>query len=147
MVPQDTVLFSGTILENLRIAQPDAPIADLVAACKLAEIHDTIESLPRGYETPVGEHGVGLSGGQRQRLSIARALLRQPRVLIFDEATSALDVRSAQALARTVSQLRGRATILFIAHHVPANLQSDRTISMETMALRRDNPQTASEQT
>ena len=106
-------------------------MSDLVAACKLAEIHDTIESLPRGYETPVGEHGVGLSGGQRQRLSIARALLRQPRVLIFDEATSALDVRSAQALARTVSQLRGRATILFIAHHVPVNLQADVTVSMQ----------------
>jgi subfamily B ATP-binding cassette protein HlyB/CyaB len=83
-------------------------------------------STTTGHQTVVGEHGVGLSGGQRQRIAIARALLRQPHVLIFDEATSNLDPTTAEAFARTVNQLRGKATILFIAHHVPRGLQVDR---------------------
>ncbi len=128
VVPQETVLFSGTILENLQLAKPDASFEDICAACKLAEIHEAIEQLPQGYATPLGEHGVGLSGGQRQRIAIARALLRQPRVLIFDEATSALDTETAEAFARTVNALRGRTTILFIAHHVPRGLRVDQLL-------------------
>jgi subfamily B ATP-binding cassette protein HlyB/CyaB len=129
VVPQETLLFSGTVYDNLAMANPLAGFADIVAACQAAEIHDTIEKLPQGYQTPLGEHGVGLSGGQKQRLAIARALLKRPKVLIFDEATSNLDSKTAESLAQTINQLKGKATILFIAHQVPPGLQIDRHIS------------------
>ena len=128
VVPQETVLFSGSILDNLKLAQPHANFEQVVAACKMAEIHSAIEQLPQGYETEIGERGVGLSGGQRQRLSIARALLKSPKVLIFDEATSSVDALTAEQLGRTISALKGRATILFIAHQMPKSLQVDHTV-------------------
>ncbi len=128
VVPQETVLFSGSILENLKLASPFASFEQVVAACKMAEIHTTIEALPEGYETAIGERGTGLSGGQRQRLSIARALLKGPKVLIFDEATSSLDPSTAEQVGRTISALKGRVTILFIAHALPRSLQVDKTV-------------------
>ena len=131
VVPQETRLFSGTLLENLVAAQPHASAAEVVQACRQAEIHDFIEGLPQGYRTLVGENGVGLSGGQKQRIAIARALLRQPRILIFDEATASLDRETAEAFARTVSRLRGSATVLFIAHQVPESLAVDSVARIE----------------
>ncbi len=128
IVPQETLLFSGSVYDNVAMANPHADFDDIVAACKAAEIHDTIEKLPQGYQTPLGEHGVGLSGGQKQRLAIARALLKQPKVLIFDEATSNLDTKTAESLAQTINQLKGKATILFIAHAVPRGLQIDHAL-------------------
>ena len=128
VVPQETLLFSGTVYDNLVMANPHAGFADIVTACKAAEIHTTIERLPQGYQTLLGEHGVGLSGGQKQRLSIARALLKRPKILIFDEATSNLDPKTAGALAATVNTLKGMATVLFIAHQVPAGLQVDHAL-------------------
>ncbi|MBC7803857.1 MAG: peptidase domain-containing ABC transporter [Candidatus Parcubacteria bacterium] len=136
VVPQETRLFSGTLLENLAVAQPHAGIAEVMEACRQAEIHEFIESLPQGYRNQVGENGAGLSGGQKQRISIARALLRRPRILIFDEATSSLDKETAEAFARTVSRLRGRATVLFIAHHVPASLAVDRVARLDGQGAR-----------
>ena len=130
MVPQETLLFSGTVYDNVAMANPHAGFEDIVAACRAAEIHQVIEKLPQGYQTPLGEHGVGLSGGQKQRLAIARALLKRPKVLIFDEATSSLDAPTAASLARTINQLKGKATILFIAHQVPPGLQIDRHLSL-----------------
>jgi subfamily B ATP-binding cassette protein HlyB/CyaB len=94
----------------------------------MAEIHSTIEGLPNGYQTEIGERGVGLSGGQRQRLSIARALLKGPKVLIFDEATSSVDAATAEQLGRTINALKGRVTILFIAHLIPKSLHVDRVV-------------------
>jgi subfamily B ATP-binding cassette protein HlyB/CyaB len=128
VVPQETVLFSGTIYENLTMANPHAGFDDVVAACKAAEIHETIEKLPQGYQTPLGEHGVGLSGGQKQRIAIARALLKRPKLLIFDEATSNLDVQTAEQLAQTINKLKGDATIVFITHAVPRGLQVDEAL-------------------
>jgi len=125
VVPQETVLFSGSIHDNLTMANPHASFAAVVTACKLAEIHETIEKLPEGYQTPLGEHGIGLSGGQKQRLAIARALLKRPKLLIFDEATSNLDQLTAEQLAQTINRLKGAATIIFIAHAIPRGLQVD----------------------
>jgi ATP-binding cassette, subfamily B, bacterial HlyB/CyaB len=130
VVPQETVLFSGTILDNLKLANPYASFEQVVAACRMAEIHAAIEALPTGYQTEIGERGVGLSGGQRQRLSIARALLKGPRVLIFDEATSSVDPMTAEQLARTINALKGRVTVLFIAHLVPRSLQADQVVKI-----------------
>ncbi|MBK6741510.1 MAG: peptidase domain-containing ABC transporter [Hydrogenophilales bacterium] len=130
VVPQETVLFSGTIYDNLVAAHSTASLDDVVMACKMAEIHDVIEQLPQGYQTPIGERGAGLSGGQKQRLAIARALLKRPRILIFDEATSNLDGPTAEAFARTVNQLRGTATLLFIAHQLPRGLEVDGMIDL-----------------
>ncbi|MGH8647963.1 MAG: peptidase domain-containing ABC transporter, partial [Burkholderiales bacterium] len=130
VVPQETVIFSGTIYDNLALANPHASFEQIIQACRLAEIHDTIEQLPQGYRTEVGEHGVGLSGGQKQRIAIARALLKRPRILIFDEATSGLDAATAEQFARTINQFRGRVTILFIAHQLPKGLQVDSVITL-----------------
>jgi ATP-binding cassette, subfamily B, bacterial HlyB/CyaB len=128
VVPQETTLFSGTILDNLRIANPFATFEQVVAACKMAEVHSVVEALPNGYQTEIGERGAGLSGGQRQRLAIARALLKGPRILIFDEATSSLDPQTADLFGRTINSLKGRATILFIAHALPRTLQVDQVV-------------------
>jgi subfamily B ATP-binding cassette protein HlyB/CyaB len=130
VVPQETVLFSGTILDNLQAANPRATFEQIVYACKLAEVNDTIEKLPNGYQTEIGERGSGLSGGQRQRLAIARALLKRPKILIFDEATSALDPQTAEHFAATVNQLRGKVTMLFITHALPKNLHVDEVVKI-----------------
>lgn len=130
VVPQETILFSGTLYENLILANPRASFEQVVQACQWAEIHDTIEKLPKGYQTEVGERGVGLSGGQKQRIAIARALLKQPRVLIFDEATANLDPQTAEHFARTVNRLKGKATMLFIAHQLPKGLQVDEVVTL-----------------
>ncbi len=125
VVPQETTLFSGSVYDNIQMASPQADFAQIAQACRMAEIHEVIEQLPQGYQTPLGEHGVGLSGGQRQRIAIARALLKRPKVLIFDEAASNLDQQTAEAFAQTINQLRGKVTILFIAHNLPRGLQVD----------------------
>jgi ATP-binding cassette, subfamily B, bacterial HlyB/CyaB len=125
VVPQETILFSGTVLANLQAGNPNASFEQVTQAAKLAGIHETVEKLPRGYETEVGERGVGLSGGQKQRLAIARALIKRPKILIFDEATSALDSQTAEAFAKTVNQLKGKVTMLFITHAMPKALQVD----------------------
>jgi subfamily B ATP-binding cassette protein HlyB/CyaB len=130
IVPQETYLFSGTIYENLIAANPNAGFDDVVQACRIAEIHETIEKLPKGYNTEIGEHGVGLSGGQKQRLAIARAMLKRPRILIFDEATSSLDQQTAERFSQTVNKIKGMATVLFIAHQLPRGLAVDEVFAL-----------------
>jgi subfamily B ATP-binding cassette protein HlyB/CyaB len=130
VVPQETVLFAGTLYDNLLMAQPHATFDEVIQACKAAEIHEVIDQLPDGYQTEIGERGIGLSGGQRQRIAIARALLKQPRILIFDEAVSNLDVATAEHFARTVNTLKGQVTMIFITHQIPRGLHVDEVISL-----------------
>ena len=117
-------LFTITLI----LANPHASFEQIIQACQLAEIHTTIEKLPQGYQTVVGEHGTGLSGGQKQRIAIARALLKQPKVLIFDEAVSNLDQQTAEHFAQTVNKLKGKVTILFITHQLPKGLNVDEAV-------------------
>jgi subfamily B ATP-binding cassette protein HlyB/CyaB len=130
VVPQETVLFSGSVYDNLVAANPHAVQEEVVAACRAAEIHETIEGLPQGYDTLIGEHGAGLSGGQKQRIAIARALLKRPRILVFDEATASLDTPTAERFAQTVNRLRDSVTMLFITHQVPRGLHVDHKVSL-----------------
>jgi subfamily B ATP-binding cassette protein HlyB/CyaB len=130
VVPQETTLFSGTIYDNLIAANPHATPQQVAQACQMASIHAVIEGLPNGYQTEIGERGAGLSGGQKQRLAIARALLKRPKVLIFDEATSSLDPTSATEIADTVNSLRGKVSMLFVAHNLPSNLKVDSEITL-----------------
>lgn len=128
VVPQETILFSGSILANLQAGNPSATLEQVARATRMAGIHEVIEQLPQGYQTEIGERGVGLSGGQRQRLAIARALLKRPKVLIFDEATSALDGETAESFAKTINQLKGKVTMLFITHAMPKTLKCDEVL-------------------
>ncbi len=131
VVLQDSWLFNRSVRENIAIADPGAPIEQVVQAARLAGAHDFIGELPQGYDTVVGEQGASLSGGQRQRIAIARALFAQPRILILDEATSALDYDSEAALARNMAAIcRGR-TVIIIAHRLSAVRRADRIVVMD----------------
>jgi ATP-binding cassette, subfamily B, bacterial len=128
VVQQDVYLFAGTVAENLRYGRPDATDEEIVAAAKAANAHDFIMALPNGYDTDIGQRGVKLSGGQKQRLTIARAFLKNPSVLIFDEATSALDNESERAVQAALLNLaRGRTTIV-IAHRLSTVRKADRIL-------------------
>jgi subfamily B ATP-binding cassette protein MsbA len=128
IVQQESFLFSGSIADNLRYARPDASDADIVAAAKAAHAHDFILRLPGGYDAWLGERGVNLSGGQRQRISIARALLKDPRILILDEATSALDVESEAIVQTALESLMCGRTCFIIAHRMSTVRNADRIL-------------------
>ncbi|NLA34143.1 MAG: ABC transporter ATP-binding protein [Actinobacteria bacterium] len=130
-VSQDVFLFQGTVRENLAFGRPEATDADIVAAATLAEAHEFIERLPRGYDTVVGERGQKLSGGQRQRLSIARAILRDPAILILDEATSAVDNETEAAIQRSLARVAETRTALVIAHRLSTVRDADRIWVLE----------------
>lgn len=131
MVPQETILFSGTIGENIAYGRPGADISEIIEAAKAANAHDFVTQCPKGYETVLGEAGVGLSGGQRQRISIARALLKNPRILILDEATSSLDAASEGIVQEALDRLmKGRSTLV-IAHRLSTVKNADRILVMD----------------
>jgi ATP-binding cassette subfamily B protein len=131
VVPQDTILFNDTIGYNIRYGRIDASPEEVVAAARSAHLDRFIESLPEGYETPVGERGVKLSGGERQRIALARAMLKNPPVLIFDEATSALDTRSERAIQDELDRLSRNRTALVIAHRLSTVVDADEIIVLE----------------
>lgn len=125
VVFQETYLFETTILENIRMAKPDATDAEVVQAAKLAEIHEMIVRLPNQYETLVGEAGGWLSGGQRQRIAIARAIIRDPAILILDEATSALDPATDAAITATLRRLGQSRTVITVTHRLSSIMDVD----------------------
>jgi len=125
MVTQETYLFHDTVRANLLYAKPDATQDELEAAARAAFIHDRIVELPEGYDTRVGERGYRLSGGEKQRLAIARALLKDPRILVLDEATSALDTTSERIVQRALQPLIGSRTTIAIAHRLSTILAAD----------------------
>lgn len=128
LVPQEVVLFGGTIFENIRYGREDATEAEVVAAGRAANAHDFIVDLPEGYQTVVGEKGVNLSGGQRQRLAIARAILKQPRLLMLDEATSALDAHSEMLVQEALDRLMAGKTTFIVAHRFTTVQRADRIL-------------------
>ena len=118
LVTQQTTLFNDTVRSNIALGKPEAEFTEIVEAAKMANAHAFISRLPKGYDTVIGEHGDLLSGGERQRLAIARALLKNPPILIFDEATSQLDAQSEHLITEAIDRLRRRRTVLIIAHRL-----------------------------
>ncbi len=128
IVPQDTVLFNDTIRYNIHYGRPEAAPAEVEKAARAAHIHDFILSLPKRYESMVGERGLKLSGGEKQRVAIARALLKNPRILIFDEATSALDSKSEKAIQAELERISVGRTTLVIAHRLSTIMDADQIL-------------------
>jgi subfamily B ATP-binding cassette protein MsbA len=131
VVTQEPFLFDTTILENIRYGRPEASFAEVVEAARAANAHDFIDKLPQAYETPVGELGGQLSGGQRQRVTIARAILRNPQILILDEPTSALDAKSEQVVQEAIANLMKGRTVLVIAHRLSTVQSADKIAVLE----------------
>jgi subfamily B ATP-binding cassette protein MsbA len=131
IVLQENVLFSGTLEDNLKYGRAEATPAEIRAAAAAANAHDFITELPDGYATVVGERGAKLSGGQRQRIAIARAILRDPKILIFDEATSALDTVSERLIQQAMDRLMKGRTAFIIAHRLSTIQNADTILVME----------------
>jgi ATP-binding cassette, subfamily B, heavy metal transporter len=128
IVPQDTVLFNDSIEYNIAYGRPGATHDDIVAAARMAQLHDFVMALPEGFATPVGERGLKLSGGEKQRVAIARAILKNPRILIFDEATSALDSASEKLIQAELEQISADRTTLTIAHRLSTIVHADQIL-------------------
>ena len=131
VVSQETFLLHASVADNLRFAKPEATDAELVAAARVAQIHDHLESLPDGYDTVVGERGYRFSGGEKQRLAIARAVLRDPAVLVLDEATSALDTQTEQAVQAAIDAASAGRTTITIAHRLSTIRDADEIIVLD----------------
>ncbi|MCP9464370.1 MAG: ABC transporter ATP-binding protein/permease, partial [Nitrospira sp.] len=131
LVPQETILFGGTILDNVRYGNPAASEQEIERACKAAHAHEFISSLPDGYHTVVGEKGINLSGGQRQRLAIARAILKNPRLLLLDEATSSLDSESERLVQEALERLMQGRTTFIVAHRLSTVQHATRILVLD----------------
>ena len=135
VVTQETYLFHATIFENLRYGRPEATLAEVEAAARSAQIHEVIAALPEGYQTIVGDRGYRLSGGERQRIAIARALLKNPRILVLDEATSALDSHNELLIQRALEPLLANRTSLVIAHRLSTIRKAHKIVVLERGAI------------
>ncbi len=131
IVHQEVDIFNGTLMENLLYGNPSASFEEITTACKIAQAHEFIQQLPKGYFTTVGERGVRLSGGQRQRVGIARALIVNPDVLVFDEATSSLDYESERAIQVAMRSLFGTRTLIIIAHRLSTVRDADKIVVLD----------------
>jgi subfamily B ATP-binding cassette protein MsbA len=140
MVPQETHLFSGTVAENIRYGRPDASDREVVEAAEAANAVEFVSDFPQGFETTVGERGLKLSGGQRQRIAIARALLKDPRILILDEATSSLDSESEALVQAALERLMAGRTTFVIAHRLSTVLRADRIVVLDRGRIVQQGP-------
>lgn len=131
LVSQSVYLFDGSIWDNILYGRPDATEEEVVAAAKAAEVHEFIETLPQGYHTPIGERGLKLSGGQSQRISIARAILKDPPILVLDEATSAVDNETEAAIQRSLEVVSQNRTTIVIAHRLSTIRHADKIVVMD----------------
>ena len=131
IITQNPYIFNLSIRDNLLLVKEKVSESDMIKACKIAQIHDYIMSLPNGYDTIVGEGGVTLSGGERQRLAIARALIKKTEIILFDEATSALDNETQEKIQNAIHSLKGKYTILIIAHRLSTIINSDNIFMIE----------------
>ena len=131
VVTQEPFLFDSTVRENIRYGRRDATEAEIRDAAEAASAAEFIDDLPERYDTEVGELGLRLSGGQRQRLTIARAILANPSILVFDEATSALDAKTERAVQTAIESLRGERTIFLIAHRLSTIRHADRIVVLD----------------
>ena len=131
LVKQDTFIIDGTVRENVAYGKPATPIHEIIEAAKVAEVHNFIDSLPDGYDTLVGERGQKLSGGQRQRISIARAVLKNPPILVLDEATSSVDNETEAAIQRSLEKIIIGRTTIIIAHRLSTIRNADRIFVLE----------------
>ncbi|TLP49395.1 ATP-binding cassette domain-containing protein [Cohaesibacter sp. CAU 1516] len=136
MVPQDTVLFNETLLYNIGYGRPDADRSEIEDAARMAQVSDFIASLPKGFETEVGERGLKLSGGEKQRVAIARTILKAPPILVLDEATSALDSHTEQEIQSALDEVSNNRTTLVIAHRLSTVINADEIIVLEAGRIR-----------
>ena len=140
VVLQENILFNRSVRENIALADPTLPMEQVIAAAELAGAHDFICKMPKGYDTSIGERGVSLSGGQRQRIAIARALITDPRILIFDEATSALDYESESIIQANMREIVKGRTVLIIAHRLSAVRHAHRILTIDNGLIVEDGP-------
>jgi subfamily B ATP-binding cassette protein HlyB/CyaB len=138
VVLQENILFNRPIRDNIALADPSLPIERIIEAAQLAGAHDFILELPEGYDTMVGERGDTLSGGQRQRIAISRALITDPRILIFDEATSALDYESERIIQENMKEIAKNRTVIIVAHRLSTVRHTDRIITIDRGRLVED---------
>ena len=131
VVPQNSILFSGTVRENITYGKPNITEEELANVIKMARLEDVITKLPDGLETNVGEHGDKLSVGQRQRISIARAIIRKPSVIIFDEATSALDSVTEKEIQKAIDNLTRDSTTFIVAHRLSTIKNADKIVVLK----------------
>jgi ATP-binding cassette subfamily B protein len=131
VVLQETVLFSGTIRDNIRYGRPDAPDEEVIAAARAAQAHDFIMSFPDGYDTVIGQRGVNLSGGQKQRIAIARALLVQPTVLILDDSTSSVDLETEARIQAALQDLMRGRTVFVVAQRISSVIDADKILVLD----------------
>jgi ABC-type multidrug transport system fused ATPase/permease subunit len=130
LVPQEPKLFEGTVADNIAFLRPGITREEVEHAAGLAHVLDDIRALPEAFDTQLGPRGTGLSGGQKQRIAIARALVGEPQLLVLDEPTSALDVKSEQLLQQTIQDLKGRVTLVIVAHRLATLASCDRVVAM-----------------
>jgi subfamily B ATP-binding cassette protein HlyB/CyaB len=140
VVLQENFLFNRTVRENIAIANPAMPMEAVIQAAKQAGAHDFILELPEGYDTEIEERGANLSGGQRQRIAIARALITNPRILIFDEATSALDAESEAIIQANMQEIVKGRTVIIIAHRLTAIRIASRIVVMDNGEIIEEGP-------
>lgn len=130
-VPQDNYLFSTTIRDNIRFSNPELPQDEVERAAKIADIHEDILEMPQGYDTQTGERGVSLSGGQKQRVSIARALIKNPELMILDDSLSAVDAKTEEDILRGLKELRDDQTTIIVAHRLSSLMHADEILVLE----------------